>query len=145
MNPVETYVASLEEGPRRGEVVDLIDLMSEVTGEKAMMSGENTVGFGSYHYRYASGQEGDFFKIGFSSRKDRLTIYVMSGLRGFEDILARLGRHQTGKSTVHVRRLEDVDRSALVDLVRECVIHIDSVVADLGAIPRMKDIPPRTA
>lgn len=117
--------------------------MTDVTGQPPVLWNDTTIGFGRYHYRYSTGQEGDFFTIGFAPRKDRLTIYVMSGLRGFEDILERLGPHTTGKSTVHLKRLADVDRDVLVELITECVRHVAAVEASLGAIPRMDDIPPR--
>ncbi|MDH3308732.1 MAG: DUF1801 domain-containing protein, partial [Acidimicrobiia bacterium] len=118
-------------------------LMSDATGEEPKVWGADTIGFGQYHYRYKTGQEGDFFKVGFSPRKDKLTLYIMSGVRGFDDILERLGSHQSGKSTVHLKRLGDADRQVLVELVTACVAHLDAVEAALGAIPRMSDIPPR--
>jgi hypothetical protein len=139
----ETYVERIDDERRRAEAGDLLALMKEITGEEAVMSGADTIGYGTYHYRYKTGQEGDFFKVGFSPRKDQVTLYVMSGLVGFDDILARLGPHTAGKSTVHLKRLADVDRPALVDLIRECVAHLDRVERELGAIPRMKDLPPR--
>jgi hypothetical protein len=103
----------------------------------------NPIGYGQYHYRYESGQEGDFFTVGFSPRKDRITLYVMSGLRGFDDILDRLGPHTTGKSTVHLKRIGDVDRTVLAELITACVAHVEAVERSLGAIPRMGDIPIR--
>lgn len=136
-------VEAVGDGRRRADVSDLLDLMSEVTGEEPKVWGSNTIGYGRYHYRYATGQEGDFFTVGFSPRKDRLTLYIMSGLRGFEDILGRLGPHRAGKSTVHLKRLDDVDRGVLIELIEECVKHVRRVEESLGAIPRMSDIPPR--
>lgn len=128
---------------RRSDAARLIEIMTEVTGEEPRVWSQGTIGFGQYHYRYASGQEGDFFQVGLAPRKDRLTLYVMSGLRGFEDILERLGPHTSSKSTVHLKNLEDIDREALTELISECVRHLESVEAELGAIPRMSDIPPR--
>ena len=117
--------------------------MADVTGDRPRVWSANTIGFGQYHYRYKTGQEGDFFDVGFSPRKDRLTVYMMSGLRGFDDILARLGPHQASKSTVHIKRFADIDKGALRDLIAECVRHLRSVEESMGAIPRMSDIPPR--
>lgn len=130
---------------RKTDALNLLDLMSAVTGEEPAVWGSNTVGFGRYHFRYTTGQEGDFFTVGFSPRKDRLTLYLMSGLRGFEDILERLGPHRAGKSTVHLKSLDDVEQSVLVELIQECVEHVRRVEQALGAIPRMSDIPPRQA
>lgn len=128
---------------RRQDAAALVELLAEITGEQPVVWSSGTIGFGRYHYRYATGQEGDFFDIGFAPRKDRITLYVMSGLRGFDDILDRLGKHRASKSTVHFSRLDDLDRSALVDLVTACVAHLRTVEDELGAIPRMSDIPPR--
>jgi hypothetical protein len=141
----EALIDSVGHEGRRADAAELLELMSATTGEPAEMWGADTVGFGRYRYRYATGQEGDFFKIGFSPRKDRLTLYVMSGLRGFEDILDRLGPHRAAKSAVHLKRLADVDREALRELISECVRHLDAVQRSLGAIPRMSEIPPREA
>lgn len=116
-----------------------------MTGEEPELWPPNTIGFGRYNYRYASGQEGDFFKIGFAPRGSGITLYVMSGLRGFDDVLERLGPHKASKATVKINRVADVDESALRDLVAECVRHLDSVERLLGSIPRMSEIPPRTA
>ena len=127
----------------RTDALRLLELMKGVTGEEPRVWGSNTIGFGQYHYRYQTGQEGDYFKVGFSPRKDRLTLYIMSGLPGFEDILDRLGPHRTGKSTVHLKRLKDVDRDILIELIKECVAHLNAVEKSMGAIPRMSDIPPR--
>lgn len=132
-----------QEGDRRKDGLRLLDLMMETTGEEPIVDGK-TIGFGSYHYRYETGREGDFFKVGFAPTKQGLTLYVMSGLRGFDDILARLGPHKTSKSTVKINHLDDVDEEVLAELIAECVRHIDEVEATMGAIPRMSDIPPRT-
>ncbi len=140
---VRAIIDAVPHAHRRDDAAELVRLMASVTGERPEAWSGGTIGFGQYHYRYATGQEGDFFKVGFAPRKDKITLYVMSGLRGFEDILDRLGPHHVSKSTVHVRRLGDVDRDALIELIEECVTHLDRVEATLGAIPRMSDIPPR--
>lgn len=141
---VDAVIGDIADPARSEDAMTLLRIMGESTGEQPRLWSSNTIGFGQYHYKYASGQEGDFFKIGFSPRSNNITIYVMSGLRGFDDILERLGRHQASKSTVKIKRLGDVNIAALVDLITECVRHLDEVVRDLGAIPRMSEIPPRT-
>ncbi len=140
---VLAVIAEVVNEQRRSDAADLLDLMAEATGAEPRVWSANTIGFGQYHYRYKTGQEGDFFTVGFSPRKDRLTLYIMSGLRGFEDILERLGPHTTGKSTVHLKRLGDIDRTVLIELISQCVKHVDWVEKTMGAIPRMSDIPPR--
>lgn len=146
LDPVRQVIDAIGHQGRREDAAALTALIAEATGEEPKVWSAGTIGFGQYHYRYEkTGQEGDFFDIGFAPRKDKITLYVMSGLRGFDDILERLGRHQASKSTIHFRRLDDLDRNVLVELVTECVAHLRKVEADLGAIPRMSDIPPRGA
>ncbi|MDH3249906.1 MAG: DUF1801 domain-containing protein [Acidimicrobiia bacterium] len=145
LDAVGEIIDAVSHPGRRADAATLIAIMGEVTGEEPRVWSGGTIGFGRYHYRYASGQEGDFFQIGLAPRKDKLTLYVMSGLRGFEDILERLGPHTAAKSTIHLRSLDGIDRAALAELISECVRHLESVEAKLGAIPRMSDIPPRDA
>lgn len=141
--PVAELIQQIGDEKMRADAVELSHLMAQATGEEPVVWNSTTIGFGQYQYRYASGKEGDFFDIGFAPRKGHLTLYVMSGLAGFDDLLARLGPHESSKSTVHIKRLEDVDRAVLEELVRECVAHLRRVENELGAIPRMSDIPPR--
>lgn len=136
-------LTSIEDDRLRSDAFQLLELLRRETGKDPELWNSNTIGFGRYHYRYATGKEGDFFDIGFAPRSGHLTLYVMSGLRGFEDILARLGPHEASKSTVHLRGLADLDLDVLQELVRECVAHLRSVESELGAIPRMSEIPPR--
>lgn len=145
-NAVTALISEIDNDERRSDAVTLVGLLAKTTGDEPKVWSAGTIGFGQYHYKYLkTGEEGDFFTVGFSPRKDRITLYIMSGLRGFEDILGRLGPHTTGKSTVHIKRLADIDRDVLTELVKECVKHIDMVERSMGAIPRMTDIPPREA
>lgn len=145
VTPVQAVIDAVVNDRRRADATDLLGLMSTVTGEAPRVWGADTIGFGQYRYRYKTGQEGEFFKVGFSPRKDRLTLYIMSGLQGFEDILERLGPHRAAKSAVHLKWLEDADRQVLIELIEECIAHLDAVEEEMGAIPRMSDIPPRQA
>lgn len=79
------------------------------------------VGFGSYHYRYASGREGDWFLVGFAPRRKSLTVYIMDGFTEYESLLARLGKHSTGKSCLYLKRLDDVDLDVLEELIHRSV------------------------
>ncbi len=86
--------------------------------------GSSIVGFGSYHYRYASGREGDWFLVGFAPRKQDLTIYIMAGVREVRGLLARLGRFRTGKGCLYVKRLADVDEGVLEELITASVSYL---------------------
>ena len=96
--------------------------MAEVTGEPAQMWGASIVGFGTYHYRYDSGHEGDAPLVGFSPRKTQLVIYLVGGYEErYQAALARLGPHKTGKGCLYLKRLADVDRDALRELIDRTV------------------------
>ena len=85
------------------------------------MWGDSIVGFGSYHYRYASGREGDWPLTGLSPAKRHLTLYIMPGFDDYQELLAKLGKHRTGKSCLYVNRLQDVDMPVLMDIIRRSV------------------------
>ena len=114
---VADYLAAVADPRRRADAQAVCALMVEVTGEQPTMWGGSIVGFGTFHYRYASGREGDWPAVGFSPRKQALTIYVSEGFEAYDDLLARLGPHSTGKSCLYVKRLADVDEDVLRSLV----------------------------
>jgi hypothetical protein len=121
---VEAFIGSIENEQRRADARMALDLFREVTGEEAQLWGPSIVGFGQYHYRYASGREGDWMLTGFSPRKQSMTLYIMSGFDGYEDLLGRLGKHRTGKSCLYVNRFTDIDLDVLRTLVSESVTEM---------------------
>lgn len=127
---VEGFLAGVENRRRRRDALSVLELLKGVTGEEPVMWGDSIVGFGSYHYRYASGREGDWPLAGFSPRKQALTLYIMSGLSKQEELLARLGKHRTGKSCLYINKLEDVDLDVLRELVERSVAEVSTRYAD---------------
>ena len=121
---VEDYINSVEDAGRRADCFEVAKIMEEVTGEKGTMWGTTIVGFGSYHYKYASGQEGDWMSTGFASRKQALTLYIMAGFKRYEPLMANLGKYKTGKSCLYIKSLNDIDRDVLKELIRESVDHL---------------------
>ncbi len=121
---VEEFLNGVENDRRREDSFAILELMKAVTGEEPSMWGPSIVGFGSYHYKYASGREGDWMKVGFSPRKQNLTLYIMDGFNSHEDLLKKLGKHKTGKSCLYINKLEDVDQEVLKELVRQSVDSI---------------------
>ena len=111
---------------RRDDCFALLELMEEVTGAPAKMWGTSIVGFGDYHYKYASGREGDWMVTGFSPRKQNLTLYIMAGFDRYEELLAKLGKHSTGVSCLYIKRLSDVDGDVLRQLVAASVAHMNA-------------------
>lgn len=118
--PVEDFLATVEER-RRAEAETLIPLMRELTGEEPYMYGPSIIGFGTRHYRYDSGREGETPVLSFSPRKSALTLYVNVGFDGHQDLLAELGRHRTSKACLYLTCLEGVDLAVLRRLLQRSV------------------------
>lgn len=114
---VESFLDSVEDERKRVDCYTLLELIGEITGDKPVMWGSSIIGFGTYHYKYASGREGDFMVTGFSPRKRNLTIYVMPGFDQYEQMLSRLGKYKTGRSCLYVNKLADVDMDILRELL----------------------------
>ena len=121
---VDNYLDAIGDELRRDDCRTLVKLMRRVTKEPPVMWGTSIVGFGSYHYRYASGHEGDSCLAGFSSRKGDISIYVTAGFEGQEPLLAKLGKHKAGKVCLYVKRLADVDLELLESLVEGSVAEM---------------------
>jgi len=121
---VTAFLDSVPDERKRSDAHTVCALMAEITGAPAKMWGKNIVGFGNYDYTYASGASGSWFEAGFSPRKTALTLYVMSGFSGEDDLMSRLGKHTTGKSCLYIKRLSDVDMAVLRELVERSVATI---------------------
>ena len=121
---VEAFLHAVPDERKRADSYAILKLMQDVTGEEPKMWGDSIVGFGSYHYKYASGREGDWFLTGFAPRKQNLTLYIMAGFEQYDTLLARLGKHKTGKSCLYLKRLADVDPNTLRELVQQSVAHM---------------------
>ena len=118
---VESYLSSIKDDLRRRDCENLVDLMTRVTKEAPKMWGASIVGFGSYHYRYESGREGDSCVTGFSSRSGNISIYLTEDALGRTDLVSKLGKHKAGKGCLYLRRLADVDLQKLEALIAEAV------------------------
>lgn len=129
---VEAFLDAIEDPQRREDSRAVAALMREVTGAEPQMWGESIVGFGSYHYRYASGREGDWPLTGFSPRKQNLTLYLSYGFEQHAELLGRLGKHKLGKACLYLKRLDDVDRAALRELVARSVEEVARLNAPPG-------------
>lgn len=122
---VKEFLNSVSDEEKRADSFRVLELMSEISGEEPKMWGSSIVGFGTYHYKYASGREGDWMRIGFSPRKQNLTLYIMNGFDRYEDLLSKLGKYKTGKSCLYVKRLSEIDESVLRELISESVKHFE--------------------
>lgn len=121
------YIETVEPLRRRTDAYKLLDLFGRVTGYDAVMWGPSMIGFGRYHYTYASGRNGEFLATGFAPRKAAMSIYIMPGYQDFGAILSRLGKHKLGKSCLYVNKLADIDFDVLAELIRAGLRDLDAI------------------
>jgi hypothetical protein len=121
---VITFLNGVEGDSRRQDGLELLEMMKEITGEPPVMWGPSIVGFGQYHYRYASGREGDFMITGFSPRKQSISVYIMPGFDRYTELMQKLGKHKTGKSCLYINKLADIDRDVLRQLIHESYTYM---------------------
>jgi len=118
---VEDFLQSVQEEQKKADCFEILQLMEQVTGEEPKMWGTSIVGFGSYHYKGASGREGDWLITGFSPRKQNLTLYIYGGFENFQELLQKLGKHKTSVGCLYIKKLSDVDKAVLKELIAESV------------------------
>ncbi|KPL79372.1 hypothetical protein ADN00_02730 [Ornatilinea apprima] len=115
--PVEAFLNKVEDPQKQQDSFAILDMMAEITGQPPRMWGDSLVGFGKYQYKYASGHQGEWFLVGFSPRKQNLTLYFMSGFDEYDGLVAKLGKYKTGKSCLYIKKLEDVNQGVLRELI----------------------------
>ena len=118
---VTGFLQSIEDPQIRADARRVASMMRRATGKRAKMWGTSIVGYGTYHYRYESGREGDFMVTGYSPRKQALTVYIMPGFSTFVPLMKKLGKYKTGKSCLYIKRLADVDEKILEQLIDRSV------------------------
>lgn len=118
---VTKFLNSVEDEQKRNDSFEILKLMKQITKEEPKMWGSSIVGFGSYHYKGKSGREGDWMLTGFSPRKQNLTLYLMGGFDTHADLLNKLGKFTTGAGCLYIKKLDDVDKKVLKELVQESV------------------------
>lgn len=121
---VDAFLDAIEDDQARDDCRAIAVLMEKITKEKPRMWGLSIVGFGTYHYQYASGHEGDSMLTGFSPRKGNITLYLMPGLDHFDELFDQLGKHKRGKGCLYIKRLSDVHLPTLKKLITESVKHL---------------------
>ena len=130
---VEDFLEGIADPQQRADSQAIARLMREISGAAPRMWGPAIVGYGDRHYQYASGRSGDWFVIGFSPRKQNLTLYVYGHLEHYADLLARLGKHTTGKSCLYIKRLAAVDQDVLRELLVESMAQAAQESKEAGA------------
>jgi len=127
---VKAFLDGVADEKKRKDAYAISALMQDVTGEKPAMWGSSIVGFGSYHYKYESGQEGDWPLVGFSPRKDNLTLYIVPGFKDYAELLGKLGKHKKAVSCLYIKSLDDIDVPTLKSLVRQSVQQMKKIVQE---------------
>lgn len=118
---VTAFVSGIEDKQRRADVKKVAAMMRRATGSRAVMWGASIVGYGQYSYKYASGRDGSFMLVGYSPRKQALTVYIMAGFKPFQPLMKKLGKYKTGSSCLYIKTLADVDEKVLERLINESV------------------------
>jgi hypothetical protein len=121
---VEDFLNSIPDENKRKDAFQVLEIMKNITKEKPTMWGSGMVGFGNYHYKYASGREGDIFLTGFSPRKQDLTIYINGGFEPHKELMEQLGKYKTGKVCLYIKKLEDIKLPVLKKLIKASVTTI---------------------
>jgi hypothetical protein len=123
---VDAFIDAVTDDNQRADARFIAAMMERLSGEKPAMWGPSIIGFGSYHYKYESGREGEMCRIGFSPRKGQTVVYLIDGYLGKDAQLGRLGKHKTGKSCLYIKRLSDVDVGVLEEMVRDSLAYMDA-------------------
>lgn len=119
--PLQSYLDGIADPQRRSDCAQLATVMQRLSGCPPVLWGGSIVGFGSYRYRYDSGREGEFCVVGFSSRKDSISLYLLAGFDGAAALLQQLGKHKTGKACLYIKRLADVQPAVLEQLIQSSI------------------------
>ncbi len=124
---VEVFLNSVEDEKKRQDCLTILEIMKQITKAEPQMWGTSMVGFGTYHYKYESGREGDWFVAGFSPRKQNLTLYIMAGLSLYDELISKLGKFKIGKSCLYIKKIEDVDLPTLKELITQSVAYVSKL------------------
>lgn len=119
--PLQSYLDGIADPQRRSDCAQLATVMQRLSGCPPVLWGGSIVGFGSYHYRYESGHQGEACVVGFSSRKDSISLYLLAGFDGAAALLQQLGKHKTGKACLYIKRLADVQPAVLEQLIQSSI------------------------
>lgn len=121
---VKEFLEKLESEEKKVDSYKLLEIFRQESGEEPLMWGGSIIGYGTYHYVYSSGREGDWMLTGFSPRKNQFSLYIMAGFEHYSELMEKLGKYKTGKSCLYIRKLSDVDESVLRQLIRESVTYM---------------------
>ena len=121
---VDAFIDGISDPKKKDFARKIHQMMSDISGEDGVMWGSSIVGYGNYHYKYDSGREGDFMKVGFSPRKQSMTLYIMPGFERYAELMDKLGKHKTGKSCLYINKEEDINFKVLKELVEHSYLYM---------------------
>jgi Domain of unknown function (DU1801) len=116
---VADFVRSIDDKQKRADCKAIMKVMAAASGKRATMWGANIIGYGQYHYKYESGREGDFMRVGLSPRTNNISIYIIPGFGKYQSLLEKLGKYKTGKSCLYIKRLDDVNIKVLQKIIED--------------------------
>jgi len=122
---VKEFIDSIEDTAKRKDCKEIAKMMRKASGKNSKMWVGSIVGYDEYHYKYESGREGDNLRIGFSPRKQAITLYIMDGFDKYDSLLEKLGKHKTGKSCLYIKRLSEIDKNVLNELIEGSLKHFE--------------------
>lgn len=120
------FIENVDHPKKREDAYRLLDIFTEATGQQAKMWGPSIIGFGRYHYKYASGHEGDAPLVGFSPRKAKISLYFAPGVEKREELLQRFGKHTSGKGCVYINKVDDIDVEVLQELIHQSIRFLNA-------------------
>ena len=129
-NSVIEFIESVDHPKKREDAYQLLDIFTETSGYEAKMWGTSIIGFGSYHYKYASGHEGDAPLVGFSPRKAKISLYFATGDRDREQLLQKFGKHTSGKACVYINKVADIDVEVLKEMIKQSIAFLRKTYPD---------------
>ena len=135
---VDSFIKKVADPQQREDSKTLVALMKRITKQQPRMWGPTMIGFGEYHYKYASGHEGDCFLTGFSPRAAAISLYVTCGVNQFPDLMKRLGKYKTGKACIYVKRLSDIDLGTLEELIKASIVDTKERYKDVNGAKKAK-------
>jgi len=122
---VDNFLKQVEPAQKQQDCLQILAMMKKATGSEPKMWGDSMIGFGQYHYKYASGREGDWFLTGFSPRKQNISLYIMAGFKQYGELMSKLGKYKTGKSCLYINKLADVDVEVLENLIDLSATYVE--------------------
>ncbi|MHA1512140.1 MAG: DUF1801 domain-containing protein [Promethearchaeota archaeon] len=124
---VDEFLKKIEDPEKQKTSWQIMEIIKEISGKEPKMWGDSIIGFGKYHYKYATGREGDWMRIAFSPRKQNFSIYIMDGFDNHSELMEKLGKFKTGRSCLYIKKLQDIDINILKELMKKSLLNMEKL------------------